>query len=80
MLHNSLTDFPKTCRLMESVGLKPGVLAERSLEFRPFINRAWLDQLGGTARGLYAIRDGRACETLYVVEAGLGPASESAAG
>jgi release factor glutamine methyltransferase len=71
MIHNSLTDFPASMRLMESLGLEPRVLAERSLEFRPFINREWLDELGGTARGLYAVRDGRAYETLYVVEARL---------
>lgn len=71
MTHHSLTDFPKSLRLMESLGLEPRVLAERSLEFRPFVNRAWLDALGGAARGLYAVRDGRAYETLYVVEARL---------
>ena len=71
MLHNSLADFPESMRLMESLGLAPRVLAQRSLQFRPFINREWLDELGGTARGLYAVRDGRAYETLYVVEAGL---------
>jgi methylase of polypeptide subunit release factors len=71
MTHHSLTDFPKSLRLMESLGLEPRVLAERSLEFRPFINWAWLDALGGTARGLDAVRDGRAYETLYVVEARL---------
>ncbi len=69
MLHNSLTDFPASVRLMQSLGLEPRVLAERSLEFRPFINRQWLDKLGGTARGLYAVRDGRPYETQYVVEA-----------
>jgi methylase of polypeptide subunit release factors len=71
MTHNSLTDFPESLRLMESLGLEPRVLAQRSLEFRPFINREWLDELGGTARGLYAAREGRAYETLYVVEARL---------
>jgi methylase of polypeptide subunit release factors len=71
LIHNSLTDFPASMRLMESLGLEPRVLAERSLEFRSFINREWLDALGGTARGLYAVRDGRAYETLYVVEARL---------
>jgi release factor glutamine methyltransferase len=71
MTHNSLADFPASLRLMESQGLEPHVLAERSLEFRPFINRDWLDQLGGAARGLYTVRDGRAYETLYVVEARL---------
>jgi release factor glutamine methyltransferase len=79
MLHNSLTDYPKSRQLMESVGLKPRVLAQRSLEFRPFINRAWLDELGGTGRGLYEVRDGRAYETLYVVEAVLGSANVPAA-
>ena len=71
MTHNSLVDFPASLRLMESQNLEPQVLAERSLEFRPFIDRDWLDQLGGTARGLYTVRDGRAYETLYVVEARL---------
>ena len=73
MLHNSLADYPASMRLMESLGLEPRVLAQRSLEFRLFINREWLDELGGTARGLYAVRDGRAYETLYVVEARLRP-------
>src|SRR5207249_802162 len=59
MTHNSLTDVPTTTRLMESVGLEPRILAERSFEFRPFIDRDWLDNLGGTARGLYHVRDGR---------------------
>jgi methylase of polypeptide subunit release factors len=58
LIHNSLTDFPASMRLMESLGLEPRVLAERSLEFRPFINREWLDELGETARGLYAVRAG----------------------
>ncbi len=69
MTHNSLTDVPASIQLMESVGLEPRVLAERLLEFRPFIVREWLDELGGTKRGLYTVRDGRAYETLYVVEA-----------
>ena len=72
MTHNSLTDVPTTTRLMESVGLEPRILAERSFEFRPFIDRAWLDNLGGTARGLYHVRDGRPYETLHVIEARLG--------
>ncbi len=71
MTHNSLADWPASIRLMESQGLEPRVLAERMLEFRPFIDRDWLDQLGGTTRGLYTVRDGRAYETLYVVEARL---------
>ena len=69
MTHNSLTDLPKSIRLMESLDLQPRVVAERLLEFRPFVDRAWLDELGGTERGLYTIRDGRAYEILYVVEA-----------
>jgi hypothetical protein len=69
MTHNSLADLPKSLQLMESLGLESRVLAERSLEFRPFINRDWLDKLGGTARGLYDVRDGKAYERLYVVEA-----------
>ena len=69
MTHNSLADFPASVRLMESLELEPRVLAQRSLAFRPFINRDWLDELGGTARGLYTLRDGRPYETLYVVQA-----------
>jgi release factor glutamine methyltransferase len=76
MTHNSLADWPASARLMESQGLEPHVLAQRELEFRPFINRDWLDELGGTARGLYTVRDGRAYETLYVVEARLRPAAK----
>lgn len=71
MTHNSMADFRESVRLMEKMGLEVRVLAEQSLEFRPFIDRAWLDELGGTARGLYTVRDGRAYETLYIVEAGL---------
>ena len=68
MTHNSLTDLPKSMRLMESVGLEPRVIAERLLEFRAFVDRAWLDELGGIKCGLYTIRDGRAYEILHVVE------------
>ena len=79
MTHNSLADWRASERLMRSEGLEPHVLAERTLEFRPFIDRAWLDQLGGTGRGLYTVRNGLAYETLYVVQARLrsagGPAS-----
>lgn len=69
MVHNSVTDFPKSLALMESVGLKPRVLGERSLELRPLFDRDWLDQLGGVPRGLYSVRDGRAYETIYAIEA-----------
>ena len=69
MVQNSVTDFPKSMAMMRSVGLEPRVLAERSLELRPLFDRAWLDQLGGVARGLYTVREGRAYETIYAVEA-----------
>ena len=69
MIYDSLADFPESVRLMEALGLAPRMLAERSLEFRPFVDREWLDELGGTARGLYTVRGGRAYETLHVVEA-----------
>ena len=71
MVHNSAADFPKSIALFHSVGLKPRVLAERSLELRPLFNRDWLDQIGGPSRGLYTVRDGRAYETIYAVEASL---------
>ena len=57
--------------LMRAVGLKARVIAERSLELRPLFDRDWLDELGGVSRGLYTVRDGRAYESFYVVEAGL---------
>ena len=76
MTHNSLTDLPASMDLMESVGLEPRVVAEQLLEFRPFIDRAWLDELGGTNGGLYTVRDGRAYEILYVVEARIRPAHD----
>jgi hypothetical protein len=51
------------------VGLRPRVLAERALELRPLFDREWLDELGGVGLGLYTVRDGRAFETIYAVEA-----------
>jgi release factor glutamine methyltransferase len=71
MVLNSVTDFPKSLALMEAVGLRPRVLAERTLELRPLFDREWLDELGGVGRGLYTVRDGRAFETIYAVEARL---------
>lgn len=71
MVHNSAADFPKSIELFKSVGLKPRVLAERSLELRPLFDRDWLDQIGGSSRGLYTVRNGRAYETIYAVEARL---------
>jgi hypothetical protein len=67
--HNSLANLRKSLDMFKSVGLRPRILAERSIPFRPFIDRAWLDDLGGEAEGLYSVRDGIAYETLYVVDA-----------
>jgi release factor glutamine methyltransferase len=69
MVQNSITDYPKTLALMRSVGLEPQVLAESSLELRPIFDRPWIDELGGVDRGLYFIRDGRAYESIYAIEA-----------
>jgi release factor glutamine methyltransferase len=71
MTHNSMANLQKSLRLLQSVGLEPKIIAERSLAFRPFINRAWLDTLGGEAEGLYSVRDGIAYESLCVLEARL---------
>ena len=71
MTHNSMANIQKSLRLLQSVGLEPKIIAERSLAFRPFINRAWLDTLGGEAEGLYSVRDGIAYESLCVLEARL---------
>jgi release factor glutamine methyltransferase len=46
MTHNSMANLPKSLRLFKAVGLEPKIVAERSIAFRPFINRAWLDTLG----------------------------------
>ena len=59
----------KSLIMLKSVGLQPRILAERSIPFRTFIDRAWLDKLGGEAEGLYSVRNGTAYETLYVVDA-----------
>jgi len=69
IVHTSLANLNKSLAMIESVGLRPGIVAERSIPFRPFIDRAWLDRLGGEAEGLYSVRDGIAYETLYVVDA-----------
>jgi hypothetical protein len=66
---NSVSDFPKSLALMKSVGLEPRVLAKSYIELRPLFDLHWLDQLGGTSHGLYMIRDGKAYEHIYVVEA-----------
>ena len=69
MVHNSVTDFPKSLDLMSSLGLEPRVLKQASLELRPMFDRDWLDQLGGVSSDLYHVRDGRAYETIYALEA-----------
>jgi hypothetical protein len=48
--------------------------AERNsglIAFRSFIDRKWLDTLGGEAAGLYSVKDDVAYEGLYVLEAQL---------
>jgi hypothetical protein len=69
MAHNSLANLNKSIVMLKSVGLQPRVLAERSIPFRPFIDRAWLDKLGGKAADLYSIRNDTAYETLYIIDA-----------
>jgi methylase of polypeptide subunit release factors len=69
MTHNSLSNLNKTLTMLKSFGLQPRILAERSIPFRPFIDRTWLDKLGGEAEDLYSVRNGTAYETLYVVDA-----------
>jgi tRNA1(Val) A37 N6-methylase TrmN6 len=69
MTHNSLANLPKSLSLLRSVGLEPRVIAEQQIAFRPFINRPWLDTLGGSLAGLYTIQDEVAYESLYVLRA-----------
>jgi release factor glutamine methyltransferase len=40
MTHNSLANLNRTLTMLKSVGLQPRIVAERSIAFRPFINRA----------------------------------------
>ncbi len=69
MTHNSMADLPKSLASLRSLNLEPRVVAERQIAFRPFIDCAWVDTLGGTSAGLYTVRDGVAYETLYVIDA-----------
>ena len=62
--HNSLANLNKSLSMLKSVGLQPRILAERSIPFRQFIDRAWLDKLGGEAEGLYSVRNDTAYETI----------------
>ena len=69
MTHNSLANFPKSLIQLRDAGMECTVLAEKRIAFRPFVDRAWLDKLGGKAIGLYDERDGEPFETLYILEA-----------
>jgi release factor glutamine methyltransferase len=69
MVHNSLANLRKSLDALNSVGLKPSVVAERSIPFHPFVDRAWLDKLGGETEGLYSVQDGVAYQALYLVDA-----------
>ena len=69
--HNSMANLPKSLRLLESIGMRHRVLAERFIAFRSFIDRKWLDELGGEAAGLYSVKDDVAYERLVVLEAQL---------
>ena len=66
-----MCDLPASLALMNTLGFSTRIVAEQSLELRAIFNRPWLDELGGTTRGLYRVHDGRAYETLYVIEARL---------
>jgi release factor glutamine methyltransferase len=72
MTHNSLANLPKSLALLRSLKLEPRVVAERQIPFRPFIDRPWLDTLGGMSAGLYTVQDGVAYETLSVIDAQMG--------
>jgi release factor glutamine methyltransferase len=69
MTHTSLANIRKTLDMFKANGLQVQILAERAIAFRSFIDRGWLDKLGGEAEGLYSVRDGIPYETLYVVDA-----------
>jgi release factor glutamine methyltransferase len=71
MTHNSLANLPKSLARIEDLGMALRIVAERTLALRPFVDRDWLDTLGGPAEGLYFIRDGVAYEKLSVIEARL---------
>ena len=69
MTHSSMANLPKSLGLFESVGLQHRVLAKHVIAFRSFIDRKWLDSLGGEAAGLYSVKDNIAYEAFYVLEA-----------
>ena len=69
MTHNSLSNLAKSLARIEDLGMEVRIVAERTLAFRPFIDRNWLDTLGGLTEGLYFVRDGVAYEKLCVIQA-----------
>jgi release factor glutamine methyltransferase len=69
MTHNSLSNLAKSLARIKDLGMEVRIVAERTLAFRPFIDRDWLDTLGGAAEGLYFVRDQAAYEKLCVIEA-----------
>ena len=71
MTHNSLANLPKSLAQIADLGMELQIVAERTLELRPFVDRDWLDTLGGAPEGLYFVRDGVAYEKLCVIEARL---------
>jgi methylase of polypeptide subunit release factors len=71
MTHSSLANLPKSLARIEGLGMELRNLAERTLALRSFVDRHWLDTLGGAAEGLYFVRDGVAYEKLCVIEARL---------
>ena len=71
MTHNSMANLPKSLRLLETRKMQHRILAYRQLAFRPFIDRNWLDAIGGEAEGLYSVSEDVAYEGLYVLEARL---------
>jgi release factor glutamine methyltransferase len=69
MTHNSLANLGKSFDQFAAVGMTARIVAEREIAFRPFIDRAWIDSLGGVEAGLYFLKDGVAHERLCVIEA-----------
>ena len=68
MTHNSLANLQKSFALLDSLGFETRIVAEQEIAFRPFIDRKWLDALGGSAAGPYHVRDGIAYERLCILE------------
>ena len=71
MTHNSMANLSKSLHLFDLAGTNYRIVAERRIAFRTFIDRKWLDTLGGEAAGLYFVKDDVAYEGLFVLEAQL---------